>query len=112
MNSNQDYKLQLASYATEYILEKYGIWERYNKERDIHHHGNPCPQSQNEPLYAISEVWDGILIKNTVYSKKEKGFIFLSSPSNRTDKEIQETSFTLHEAYYLVRILNQGAKLK
>lgn len=108
MNPNQDFKIQLVKYATEYIIGEFGIWERYNKKRDIYCHGNPCPQSQNEPLYAISEVVLGNLLKNMVYSKKEKGFVILSSPSNRTTKEIQDTSFTLQEAYYLVRILNQG----
>lgn len=27
MNPNQDFKIQLVKYATEYIIGKFGIWE-------------------------------------------------------------------------------------
>ena len=104
-------KMQLSSYATEYIIGDYGIWMRYDPRKDIHHWGNPCPEAKMEPMYGISPtdpVFHSTLFKDQKWSKSQVTFIWIPSPSNRTDQQIKDTSFTLEEAYALVKRLNQG----
>jgi len=98
---------ELYTHATEFIWNGFGIWQRYNKEFDPHHHGNPHPNAKTEPIYAISLTTppNEVLFKREVYSKSEHDFVYLSSPSERTDAEILDTSFTLDEAYLIIKQL-------
>lgn len=95
----------LISNATEFCWEHFGIWQRYNIKNDIHNYGNPHPRAKIEPLYAISPCCEpfGVLFKGEVYSKSEDAFIWLPSPSERTDELILDTSFTLEEAYNIIK---------
>jgi hypothetical protein len=102
-------KTQLSSYATEYIIGDYGIWESYNYLHDLHNHGHPHPKSKSEPLFRISNVWEKTCInKRRCWDKSEGGFVYLCNPSSRSDEDLVNQSFTLEEAYALVKRLNQG----
>lgn len=94
----------LIPFATEFVWEHFGIWQRYNIKNDVHNYGNPDPRSKTEPMYAISQcaLPFGTLFKGEVYSKSEHDFVWLPSPSERTDELILDTSFTLEEAYMIV----------
>lgn len=85
------------------------IAERYNPHYDKFKHRHPHPHSSKEPIYGIHTTDEfGSRFDSFYYSKKEKNFILLSSPSNRTDTEILETSFTFTEAIEMIDKIRQG----
>jgi len=100
----RDHLIELQSYAIEYEIGKYVIWERYNRKKDKYNYGNPCIEAQTEPMFGISNERGS---HNICYSKSIKEFIYIHIPSNRTDEEIRDTSFTLEQAYQIVFQLNK-----
>ena len=97
---------EIAQKATQWRIGHYVIAERYHKDFDPNKRGFPHPAAKTEPIYRIQLVDHyGSADESNNYSKSTHDFIMLSSPSNRTDEEILDTSFTLAEAYEIVNNL-------
>lgn len=105
----EEVMISISKYAIEWRIGNCVIRERYNKEGDLYNRGHPYPASKNEPIYGIHQIINGMFasMDNFYYSKSCKEFIMIGSPSNRSDEDIVDTSFTLEEAVKIVTMLNK-----